>query len=238
MYLLKQQKTKNKESQRRFSYSMVMKNNVAYFHFPTHEPIMQKFEGRKLTVFLEPARTMYFVPGIYNYIYKYKCVFFTLRQFFLFRPRVFPRALVSVAHRELARTPYASLGLGRGPWHVLWGLKVARPLGEAFRARRAIQVHANPPVHIPLPGINKIKKMSNVSCDISDLECHQYRQTLHTWFKCFPPTPVQVNKMSDGSFMCKLKECPTAHMWYMGSWTSSTSSDISSRWEVQQNVRV
>ena len=107
-------------------------------------------------------------------------VFFHPSAFFLFRPRVFPRALGSMAHREPARTPYASLGPGRGPWHVLWGLKVARPLGEAFRARRAIQVHANPPVHIPLPGINKIKKMSNVSCDISDLECHQYRQTLHT----------------------------------------------------------
>ena len=40
--------------------------------------------------------------------------FFTLRRFFLFRSRVFPRALGSVAHREPARTPYASLGPGRG----------------------------------------------------------------------------------------------------------------------------
>ena len=71
--------------------------------------------------------------------------FFTLRRFFLFRSRVFPRALGSVAHREPARTPYASLGPG-GPSHALWGLKVARPLGEAFRARRAIQAHANPHV--------------------------------------------------------------------------------------------
>ena len=45
--------------------------------------------------------------------------FFTLQHFFLFRPRVFPRALGSVAHTEPARTPYASLGPGRGPWHVL-----------------------------------------------------------------------------------------------------------------------
>ena len=72
--------------------------------------------------------------------------FFTLRRFFLFRSRVFPRALGSVAHREPARTPYASLDPGRGPWHVLWGFKEARPLGEAFRARRAIQAHANPHV--------------------------------------------------------------------------------------------
>ena len=180
MYLLERKnKPKQRKPLRRFfvQYGHEEQPCLAYFRFPTHEPIMQKFEGRKLTVFLEPARTMYFVPGIYNYIYKYKCVFFTLRQFFLFRPRVFPRALVSVAHRELARTPYASLGLGRGPWHVLWGLKVARPLGEAFRARRAIQVHANPHVHNI---INRAKKLPDVSCDTWDLECHQCRQTLHT----------------------------------------------------------
>ena len=76
-------------------------------------------------------------------LYIYINVFFTLRHFFLFRPRVFPRALGSVAHREPSRTQYASLGPGLGPWHVLWGLKVARPLGEAFRARRAIQAHVN-----------------------------------------------------------------------------------------------
>ena len=37
-----------------------------------------------------------------------------------------------------------SVGLGRGPWQVLWGFKVERNHGEAFRARRAIQAHANP----------------------------------------------------------------------------------------------
>ena len=83
-----------------------------------------------------------------TYIYMYKSVFFTLRHFFLFRPRVFPRVLGSMAHREPARTPYASLGPGQGPWHVLWGFKVAHPVGEAFRAHRAIQAHANPHVHI------------------------------------------------------------------------------------------
>ena len=35
--------------------------------------------------------------------------------FFLFRPRVSSRALGSVARREPARTPRASLGPGRGP---------------------------------------------------------------------------------------------------------------------------
>ena len=35
----------------------------------------------------------------------YTCVFWTLRPFLLFRPRVFPRALGPVARREPARTP-------------------------------------------------------------------------------------------------------------------------------------
>ena len=64
--------------------------------------------------------------------------------YFLFRPRVFPRALGSVTRREPARTPHASVGPGRGPWHVLWGFKVASNDRQSFRARRAIQAHANP----------------------------------------------------------------------------------------------
>ena len=38
----------------------------------------------------------------------------------------------------------ASVGPGQGQCHVLWGFKVARNHGEAFRARRAIHAHANP----------------------------------------------------------------------------------------------
>ena len=71
-------------------------------------------------------------------------VFLPLWHIFLFRPRVFPRALGSVARWEPVRTPYASLGSGRGLWHVLWGFKVASPLGEGFRTSRAIYAHANP----------------------------------------------------------------------------------------------
>ena len=37
----------------------------------------------------------------------------------------------------------ANVGPGRGPWHVLWRFKAASKHGEAFRARRAIQAHAN-----------------------------------------------------------------------------------------------
>ena len=104
--------------------------------------------------------------------------FFHPSAFFLFRPGVFPRALGSVAHREPARTQYASLGPTRGPWHVLWRLKVARPLGEGFRARRAIQAHANPHVHNTLvTGLKKVRRpmwylgswMSSMSTDITYL---------------------------------------------------------------------
>ena len=56
----------------------------------------------------------------------------------------FSRALGSAARRKPAWTSRANLGAGRGPWHVLWGFKVASLLGEAFRARRATQAPANP----------------------------------------------------------------------------------------------
>ena len=84
----------------------------------------------------------------------YKCVL-ALRHFFLFQPRVFLRALGAVARKEPARTPYASLGPGQGPWHVLWGFKAASSLGEGFRARRAIQAHANPRTKYI---VNRLKK--------------------------------------------------------------------------------
>ena len=76
-----------------------------------------------------------------DHIYIYKNVFFS--PFGIFFSSVVPGALGSGAHREPVRTQYASLGPGRGPWHVLWGLKGARPLGEAFQARRAIQAHTH-----------------------------------------------------------------------------------------------
>ena len=104
---------------------------------------------------------------LHTYIYMYMYAFLALWYFFLFRPRVFPRALGSVARREPARTPYASWGPGRGPWYVLWGFKMARALGEAFRARRAIQVHANPRTYILKYVIKSLKKLSGVPCDIN-----------------------------------------------------------------------
>ena len=105
------------------------------------------------------------------HIYIYKCVFLALQHFFLFRPPVFPRALGSVARREPARTPHASLGPGRGPWHVPWGFKVASPLGEGFRARRAIQAPAN-----PRTGLKRIRRL--ICCLVSRMPSIS---SDHTW---------------------------------------------------------
>ena len=75
----------------------------------------------------------------------FKCVVLVIRHFFLlFRPRLFHRALGSVARREPVGIPQARLSPGRGPWHVLWRFKVVRLLGEGFRARRTTQAQANP----------------------------------------------------------------------------------------------
>ena len=87
----------------------------------------------------------------------YRCAFWARRHFFLFRPRVFSRALGSVASREPAKTPRASLRPRRRPWHVLWGFKVASPVGEGFRPRRVIQAHANLPTLYLWYGLTCVK---------------------------------------------------------------------------------
>ena len=75
-----------------------------------------------------------------------------------------------------------SLGPGRGPWHVLWGFKVARPLGEAFRARRAIQAHANPRTYYIINRLENVQSlmwylgswMSSMSSDIAYLVMEEF----------------------------------------------------------------
>ena len=72
-----------------------------------------------------------------------KCVFCAHRLFFCSGRGSF---LVLSAPGRAGSPPKhhgASVGPDRGPWHVLWEFKVASSNGEAFRARRAIQVHAN-----------------------------------------------------------------------------------------------
>ena len=111
-------------------------------------------------------------------LYIYKCVFFTLRHFFLFRPRVFPRALGSVAHREPPGTntqvwaPAEVRGTCSGGWK--WHVRSGRH-SEHVEPSRPMQTHVH---NTSLTGW----KMSDVSCDIWDLECHQCLQTLHTWW--------------------------------------------------------
>ena len=81
-----------------------------------------------------------------TFTYTYKCVLFSLRHSFLFRPRVFPHGLGSVARREPVRTPHASLGPSQGPWHVLWGSKWQVRSGrdsEHVEPSRPMQTHVN-----------------------------------------------------------------------------------------------
>ena len=73
-----------------------------------------------------------------------ECVFLHMGIFFSSGRRSF---LVLSAPGHAGSPPEhhgASVGPGRGPRHVLWGFKVSSHHGEAFRARRAIQVHPNP----------------------------------------------------------------------------------------------
>ena len=81
--------------------------------------------------------------AIYIHISVYKCVFWSFDIFAL--PAAGLLSCSRFRGTQGARpTPHASLGPGQGLWHMLWGFKVARPFGEAFRACRAIQVPANP----------------------------------------------------------------------------------------------
>ena len=71
----------------------------------------------------------------------------------------------------------ASVGPGRRSWHVLWGFQVARPHGEAFRARRAIQVPAN-----TRTGLKNVRQlmwyleswMSSMTSDITNLVIRKF----------------------------------------------------------------
>ena len=82
------------------------------------------------------------LPFLYTAMPKY--VFLAHRHFFLFRPRVFSRALDPVAGREAAGTPRRNCGLWPTSMARALGFKVAGPHVEAFRAGRAIQAPANP----------------------------------------------------------------------------------------------
>ena len=77
-------------------------------------------------------------------ITRYKCVFFHIGNFFSYDGGSF-LVLSTPGHAGSPPEHHgASVGPGRGPWHVLWGFKVVSNHEEAFRARRATQAHANP----------------------------------------------------------------------------------------------
>ena len=118
-----------------------------------------------------------------TYITMYKCFLLSLRHFFLFRPHVFSRALGSVARREPTRNTTAQVwALAEVRGTCSGGSKSQVPTGrysEHVGPSRPLQTHV------------QVKRMSDGSCDIWDLECHQYLQTLLTWWlKSFFPTPT------------------------------------------------
>ena len=75
----------------------------------------------------------------------YKCVFFRTSAFSLLAAGLFYiSALGSAARTQGARPNTKAQVWALAEVALRWGVKVASNHGEAFRARRAIQVHANP----------------------------------------------------------------------------------------------
>ena len=79
--------------------------------------------------------------------------FITLRHFFSLSAAIRSSCPRLCGTQGACPNPIPNVGPGRGPWHVLWLLKVARPLGEAFRARRLLQAHANPRTEYIINGL-------------------------------------------------------------------------------------
>ena len=127
-----------------------------------------------LQVAVKKLATPQLCPTImqYIYIYLYINVFFGPSTFLLFRPRVFCRALGSVARREPARPRTQVWALAKVCGTCSGGSKSQVPSGrhsEHVESSRSLQTHV------------QVKRMSDGSCDIRDLECHQCRQTILTW---------------------------------------------------------
>ena len=108
----------------------------------------------------------------------HKCLFLAHGIFFLLRPRVFSRALGSVALMEPAGTSRRKCG----PWPT----SVARALGVQSRQSPGHSEHVGP--SRPVQTQVQDKRMSDGLCNIWDLECHQCRQTLLGDGKVFPDT--------------------------------------------------
>ena len=110
----------------------------------------------------------------------YKCVFYAHRHFFPFRPRSF---LVFSAPAHAGSSPEhhgASMGPGRGPWHVIWGSKSQQTTGRHCE-HVVIQAHANtyrlkecPTAHV----ISRILNVVNVIRHYSVMERYFPRHQL------------------------------------------------------------
>ena len=110
--------------------------------------------------------------------------FLALRHFLLFWPRVFYRALGSVARRKSAGTP----GCKCGPWPT--SVAHALEVQESHVPTGRHSEHVGPSK--PLLTHVHVKRMSDGSCDIGDLECHQSMSSDITYLvmEKFSPTPT------------------------------------------------
>ena len=101
-----------------------------------------------------------------QFLSAYMYHFFLPIGIFLFWPRVFPRALGSVSHREPARTQHSCLGPGRVPF-------VPRDLGveRATLARGGIPSPSSHPGPCkPIPTYYITKMLKNIRCLMRHLE--------------------------------------------------------------------
>ena len=89
--------------------------------------------------------------------------------FFLFRPRVFSRALGSGHARSPPEHHSASVGPGRAPWYVLWGFEVASNHGEAFRPRGHSE-HEEPsrPIQTEVQVYKNVRRVAHVVQNSAD----------------------------------------------------------------------
>ena len=118
----------------------------------------------------------------------YKCVFSALRHFFLFRPRVFSRALGSGARSEPARAPRRKCGP--------WPRSVAHTLG--VRSRENWQVttgrhseHVEPSRRILRPNNSCSRKQKTNRLSLCGVETHTM-----LWFLSFCSTDAEKTRFS------------------------------------------
>ena len=135
-----------------------------------------------------PREASHFQKGILVYT-PYKKLFSSLFDIFFSSGRGSFVVLSAPWHTGIPHGPHTQVwapvevrGTCSGGWK--WHVRSGRH-SEHVEPSRPMQTHTY------VMHYWQVKKVSGVSCDIWDLECHQCRQTLHTWWwKSFSPTPT------------------------------------------------